>query len=74
MNRNGEVEASRSVTVQLKAYHPVQVSLSLRLPIEDGESAIDAAARVSEMVAGIVDDQVNDLISTGWKYGDPTKR
>lgn len=58
----GEVEISKSVTVQVQEFHPVVTSVSLRLPIEEGETPKQAIARVRKIVEADVDKTVVEVV------------
>lgn len=64
-----EAEYTYGVTVQLKQYHPVNVSMTIRRPIK----TTDDIARLQALVEGVVDSRVQRLCKEGWQYPAPAK-
>jgi hypothetical protein len=62
-----KVKFEKSVTVQLKQYHPVTVSFGLEM-----ECPVDKLEDTKELVIGaveeIIDSKMNQLVSEGWRY------
>lgn len=69
----GEVSATKSITVQAKQFHPVSIEISLKLPIEEGETPQEAMKRVRQLVSDACDDQMAQVMDEGWKWGTPAK-
>lgn len=59
----GDVEIMKSATIQVKEFHPVTTSISIRLPIEADETAKQAIRRVRQIVEEELTDAVGDVIN-----------
>lgn len=64
----GDVEVAKSVTVQVKQYHPVVVEARLRLPVEQGEAPAEALRRVRGLVDAAVDEAMEEVVRDGFKW------
>jgi hypothetical protein len=68
VSKNGEVEITRSGTVQVKQFHPVTVSVGLRLPIGEGETPEQAIERVDGICADQFNSKMMEVVNEGFKW------